>query len=100
MPFRLDNGAFLESRWRRWLAHDPVRLAENAEHRRALRSLKLLYFDCGWKDQYHIHYGNRQLAERLTRFRVPHRYQEFDGTHSGVDHRMDVSLPLLVKALR
>jgi len=31
---------------------------------------------------------------------VPHRYEEFDGTHSGIDFRLDVSLPFLTRALR
>jgi hypothetical protein len=30
---------------------------------------------------------------------VEHRYEEFDGTHSGIDQRMDVSLPFLARAL-
>ena len=31
---------------------------------------------------------------------VEHRYEEFDGTHAGIDYRMDQSLPYLIKALR
>ena len=100
LPFNLHSGELLPARWRRWLAHDPIEMVKQPEHRRALKTLKLLYFDCGWRDQYHIHFGNRQLAERLRKASVPHRYREFDGTHSGVDHRMDVSLPQLVRALR
>jgi hypothetical protein len=30
---------------------------------------------------------------------VPHVYEEFADNHSGVDYRMDVSLPVLAKAL-
>ena len=36
------------------------------------------------------------LAERS----VPHRYEEFDGTHSAIDWRLDHSLPFLVTALK
>lgn len=97
LPFHLDSGELLKGRWDRWLAQDPIHLAK--DYRSELKSLKLLYFDCGWRDQYQIHFGNRQLASTLQRFNVPHRYEEFDGTHSGVDHRMDVSLPLLARAL-
>jgi hypothetical protein len=40
-------------------------------------------------------YFRRRLAEHG----VAHRYEEFDGTHSGIDHRMDRSLPFLYRAL-
>jgi hypothetical protein len=30
---------------------------------------------------------------------VPHTYEEFPDNHSAVDYRMDVSLPILGKAL-
>ena len=39
---------------------------------------------------------NQSLAEA----RIPHRYEEFDDTHSDIDYRMDVSLPFLARALR
>jgi hypothetical protein len=55
--------------------------------------------DCGWRDQYHIHYGMRILSQRLHEQRVTHSYEEFDGTHSGIDARMDESLPYLQKCL-
>ena len=35
----------------------------------------------------------------LQREGIPHRFEEFDGTHSGIDYRMDVSLPYLYKVL-
>jgi enterochelin esterase-like enzyme len=98
LPFNLETGELLESRWKRWLRHDPVLLVER--HAAALKSLKGIYVDCGWKDQYHIHYGSRMLSRRLTAAGVRHRYEEFDDDHSDVDYRMDVSLPFLYQALR
>ena len=98
LPFDLDTGELLPERWRRWQRHDPVRLV--ARYREALRSLRGLYLDCGWRDQYHMHYGTRILARELTAHGIPHRYEAFDGTHSGIDHRLDVSLPWLYKALK
>jgi hypothetical protein len=65
-----------------------------------LKSLRGLFIDCGWRDQYRLHYGNRQLSQRLAEPHVQHVYEEFDGTHSGVDYRMDRSLPFLYRALR
>ena len=71
-----------------------------ARHAQNLRSLRAVWIDCGWRDQYRIHYGSRRLSEQLRKHRVPHRYEEFDGTHSGIDGRMERSLPFLARALR
>jgi S-formylglutathione hydrolase FrmB len=98
LPFNLETGELLPARWERWLRHDPIHLVR--EHVADLRTLKGIYIDCGWRDQYTLHYGNRILSKELARLRVPHRYEEFDDNHSGVDYRMDVSLPFLYKALK
>jgi len=97
VPCNLETGERLPRRWARWLRHDPVQLV--ARHAPSLRTLRGLYLDCGWRDQYRIHYGNRQLSRALAKHRVRHAYEEFDGTHSGVDYRLDVSLPFLSRAL-
>ena len=98
LPFNLETGEIIESRWKQWLKHDPVNMV--ADHRKALKSLKGIFIDCGWRDQFHIHFGCRQLSRALTRAGVSHRYEEFDDTHSGIDYRMDRSLPFLYRALR
>jgi S-formylglutathione hydrolase FrmB len=98
VPFNLETGALLPQRWRRWLRHDPVNLV--ARYAKSLRALRGIFIDCGWRDQYRIHYGSRLLSQRLSEHRVPHVYEEFDGTHSGIDYRMDRSLPFLSRALR
>ena len=66
----------------------------------ALRSLHGLYIDVGIHDQYHIQYGTRRLADRLNEFGVDHFYEEFEGTHTSIDWRLDHSLPYLVNALK
>jgi S-formylglutathione hydrolase FrmB len=97
LPFTLDTGELVPARWRQWLKHDPVNLV--ARYAKNLKTLRGIFIDCGWRDQYHIHYGARQLSARLAAHGVEHRYEEFDGTHSGIDQRMDVSLPFLARAL-
>jgi S-formylglutathione hydrolase FrmB len=97
VPFNLETGEPIPERWKHWRAHDPVNLV--AKHAANLRSLHGIYIDCGWRDQYHIHYGTRILSRRLREARIDHVYQEFDDNHSDVDYRMDVSLPFLSKAL-
>ena len=71
-----------------------------ARYAKSLRTLRGIFIDCGWRDQYRIHYGSRLLSQQLSEHRVPHVYEEFDGTHSGIDYRMDRSLPFLARALR
>jgi enterochelin esterase-like enzyme len=98
VPFDLETGALLPERWRFWLRHDPALLVNR--HKSNLRKLKAIYLDCGWRDQYNIHYGNRMISSQLSKHGIAHRYDEFDGTHSGIDRRMDMSLPFLQAALR
>jgi hypothetical protein len=64
-----------------------------------LRSLKALYIDCGERDQFNLLYGARRFVRRLNELDIAHRYEEFADNHSGVDYRMDESLPFLAAAL-
>ena len=98
LPFHLETGERLEARWKNWRRHDPIHLV--ATHRRSLESLRGIYIDCGWRDQYHIHYGTRILSRRLAEAGIRHTYEEYDDNHSDVDYRMDVSLPFLYRALK
>ncbi|HTL28587.1 MAG TPA: alpha/beta hydrolase-fold protein [Tepidisphaeraceae bacterium] len=98
VPFNLESGEVIEKRWARWLEHDPINLV--ARYRDALKSSLGIYIDCGWRDQYHIHYGTRILSKRLAAAGVRHTYEEFDDDHSDIDYRMDVSLPFLYQALK
>jgi hypothetical protein len=98
VPVNLETGERLESRWRNWQRHDPVNLV--AQHRKNLRSLRGIYIDCGWRDQYHIHYGSRLLSQKLSEQKIRHVYEEFDDNHSDIDYRMDTSLPFLYRALK
>ena len=84
-------------RWERWLSHDPINLV--TRHQTALSGLRGLYLDCGYRDQYAIHYGSRVLTQRLEQAGIDHHYEEFNGTHSGIDYRLDASLPFLYRAL-
>ena len=98
LPFNLETGEVLPARWKRWQAHDPINLV--GKYAKNLKKLRGIYIDCGWRDQYHIHYGTRILARRLAEAGIRHTYEEFDDNHSDVDYRMDVSLPFLYRALK
>jgi hypothetical protein len=91
-------GEVIEERWRNWRRHDPINLV--SRYQENLKSLRGIYIDCGWRDQYHIHYGSRILSQRLGESGIRHRYEEFDDDHSDIDYRMDISLSYLYRALR
>lgn len=86
------------ARWANWLAFDPLVMVE--EKGENLKKLKGLFIDCGDVDQYDLVYGARRMHRRLQEMGVRHRYEEFPDDHSGIDYRMDVSLPFLVEALQ
>jgi enterochelin esterase-like enzyme len=87
----------IPERWQNFEAWDPLTLVET--HGAGLQALKALYIDCGTADQYDLVYGARRFHRALERQGVSHLYEEFPDNHSGVDYRMDVSLPILAKAL-
>jgi len=97
LPFDLHTCTLDEERWQAWLAFDPINLVPR--HIDALRSLKALYVDVGRHDQYNIQFGTRKLVELLRKNQVDCCFEEFDGNHSGMDWRLDHSLPFLAKAL-
>ncbi|MGH9361633.1 MAG: alpha/beta hydrolase [Thermoanaerobaculia bacterium] len=98
LPFDPRTGEVLPEVWQRWLERDPVRRVEAAAG--ALRSLRLLYLDCGSRDQFQLHLGLRILRQRLTRLGIPHQAEEFDDDHTDTGYRWEVSLPKLWEAIR
>lgn len=99
LPFDLSTLELDPEAWGRWLAFDPIRQLDDPGCQSALKQLKGLYIDVGFRDQYNSHFGNRRLKARLEALGIDHHYEEFDGTHSGIDWRLDVSLPWLMSRL-
>jgi S-formylglutathione hydrolase FrmB len=97
LPVDLETGAFRDDVWARWLEHDPIVMADR--HADALRGMRLVFLDCGIKDEWNLHLGMRLLARRLTALGVPHEVEEFDDGHMNVGYRYDVSLPKIARAL-
>jgi enterochelin esterase family protein len=97
LPCDLESGAFREDVWERWLENDPLRLLER--HAEALRSMALLYLDCGIRDEWHLHLGLRLLVRRLRALGIRHEAEEFDDGHMNIQYRYDVSLPKIARAV-
>lgn len=83
--------------WRRWLEWDPIELLDRYGDN--LRRLRLLYIDCGSRDQYMLHFGARLMTRRLKERGIAFEYEEFNDNHNSVQYRYDVSLPKLARAL-
>ncbi len=97
LPFDLTSGAFRPDVWMRWLEHDPLQMLET--HADALRSLRLLYLDCGTRDEFHLHHGMRLFVRALRARGISHVSEEFPDGHMNVTYRYDTTLPLLSQAL-
>lgn len=104
LPFDIRTGRVKDAVWQRWLTHDPVRMIETdpeaGRHRAALGSMRLLFLDCGLRDEFHLQYGTRIFVDGLKRFGIRHRHEEFDDGHMNIGYRYDRSLVLLSQALR
>lgn len=98
LPFDTYTGELNDDVWARWLAHDPVNLVE--KYAENLRALKLLFFDCGTRDEYNLQYGARIFAQRLKQHNIPFTQEEFDDGHRGLNYRYDRSLALFSERFR
>lgn len=96
LPFDLQSGELRPDIWKKWLAYDPIGLIDRYSD--SLRSLRLLFFDCGLYDEYNLLYGARILAERLSVLEIPFRYEEFEGGHRNIRYRYDISLEAISEA--
>ena len=99
LPFDQHTCEPVADVWKLWKSFDPVEMVEREKHREALRSLKLLFIDCGSLDEYNLQFGHRILSKKLARHGIEHRYEEFPDSHMGTSYRYAVSLPLLSAAI-
>ena len=97
LPIDLETGAFRDDIWGRWLERDPLRMLD--AHADALRGMRLLFLDCGTRDEFHLQLGARMFDRALEARRIAHEYEEFDDGHMNIAYRFDVSLPKLARAL-
>jgi S-formylglutathione hydrolase FrmB len=97
LPFALPTGRPREDVWARWLEHDPVRFVPRALD--ALRRLATVFVDCGTRDEFHLRWGARMVAESLRGGGIDVVHQEFDDGHMGINYRYDASLAVIAPRL-
>lgn len=95
LPFDVETGEWNDEVWARWKSWDPIE--RTGECAAALKSLRLLYLDCGARDEHALQFGARIFCARCRRVRVPFHYEEFDDGHRDTQYRYDVSLHALSK---
>ncbi len=100
LPFEFHTGKLRPAIWQKWLQFDPVEMVENDQFAAALAQMKLVFLDCGNRDEYALHLGARILSRRLTELGIAHTHQEFDGGHRNIQFRYDVSLAAISEAFK
>ena len=95
--FDIETGALAPTTWDRFLAWDPLRMAD--QHGNALKSLVHVELEAGIDDEYGLQLGHRQIARKLARFGVGHRLFEYPGKHGGHHHRMPDRIARMVAAM-
>jgi len=98
LPFDYTNGTIDFQQFDGWKRHDPLYMIDSSEHQKNLLDLSLLYIECGRSDEYLLQFGARKLVQKLQKYSIPHRYEEFDGGHRGGRRRLPVSIPQLINA--
>ena len=89
-----ENCIFDDEKWAEWRSWDPLNMIEYH------RALPPCWIDVGDSDQYNIQFGLRQLHARMSELQIAHEWEEFPGTHSGIDHRLDLSLPWIANRIQ
>lgn len=100
LPFETDTGRLLPEVWERWLAWDPVRMAQR--HADALRGLRAAWIDAGRSDDFFLDLGAQAFRDALRTVGVPDdrvHFELFDGTHGGIEWRYPMAIGWLAERL-
>jgi hypothetical protein len=98
LPFDPATGELKPDVWARWLAWDPVRMADG--HADALRGLRAIYIDAGTRDEYFLDLGAEAFRRALERVGVTDVFFElFDAKHGGIEYRYPLALRYLAERL-
>lgn len=85
LPMDAKTGEKKAEVWKQYLAKDPLHFLP--ERLPSLKKLSGIYLDVGTRDNFHLQYGTRQIAQFLQRNGIDHQAVEFDGTHFDISER-------------
>ncbi len=89
LPFDIYTGEIIPQVWKKWLDFDPVRKV--SKYKTNLKKLKLIYVDCGIKDEFKLQAGARIFCDKLKKNGIKYIHREFNGGHFNVQYRYDTS---------
>ncbi|MBZ0203144.1 MAG: esterase family protein [Ignavibacteria bacterium] len=95
LPFNIETGEIIPEIWNKWLKFDPVRLV--SKYKTNLRKLKMIYVDCGTKDEFNLQAGERIYCDKLRKNGIKCIQKEFNAGHMSIQYRYDVSFPYISK---
>jgi S-formylglutathione hydrolase FrmB len=96
------TGELIPDVWERWLAWDPIRMADQPAYADALRSMRAIWIDAGTRDEYFLDLAATAFRKRLAGLGVPDdrvRFELFDAGHGGIDYRYPLALAWLARRL-
>lgn len=96
LPVDLETGELVAAVFERWLAHDPVRLVQAAEHP---YDGVAVWLDVGRRDEFRLQVGARMLARACRAKDVDLSYEEHAGGHFKLNARLDSGLRFLAARL-
>ena len=99
LPFDVETGALDDEVLDRWLRFDPLVMIDDPANLAALRQMRLVFIDCGRRDEHGLYWGALAFSKKLENAGVPHVFESFDDGHRGTSYRLDSSLPRLYAAL-
>jgi len=67
------------------------------KYRNNLKKLKLIYVDCGTRDEFNLQAGARIFCDKLRKNGIKYIHQEFDAGHMNIQYRYDVSFKYISK---
>jgi S-formylglutathione hydrolase FrmB len=97
LPFDESTGELRWDIWQKWKQKDPLEIVKSKGT--ALKDYRLVYLDCGKRDEFFLHLGARMFSQKLNELNVPHLYEEFEDGHFSVQHRYTNSLRKIADAL-
>jgi len=100
VPFDLRTCERKPDVWQRWIENDPLYMIREKKYQDALRSMTQIFIDCGKFDEYNLQFGARQFSDKLHKLGITHIYEEFPDSHMDTSYRYNVSLPILVNAIK
>lgn len=95
LPFDIYTSEIIPSVWNKWLKFDPVQLV--SKYKNNLKKLKLIFVDCGTRDEFNLQAGARIYCDKLKKNGIKFIHQEFNDGHMNIQYRYDTSFQFISK---